>query len=248
MRDEDEDFPPVSVRQGRDFRSHRLALNLLSASVGAEYATGETSCSVGYGCPHGMVRREADTRLASLVAPPFFWRLSCWLAGRGRKGPRGGSVPAALARPGVSTGTRVPVQAESDGCGGAAGPTSGKRSSSRPSPPSPRAGLLSLFSRVRLSATIWTVAVHVLRPWDSPSSTTGGGCHAPTPGTDSGIEPASPVSLALAGRFFFFAEGGGSLIHKSCISSREQMEKEHLFFRNLVGRKEASVYRRMPFK
>lgn len=72
MRDEDEDFPPVSVRQGRDFRSHRPALNLLSASAGAEYATGETLCSVGYGGPHGVVRREGDTRLASLVAPPFF--------------------------------------------------------------------------------------------------------------------------------------------------------------------------------
>ena len=71
------------------------------------------------------------------------------------------------------------------------------------------------------------------------------GRHALLLGPEAGIEPASPVSLALAGGFFFGA--GGSLIHKLCISSREQMEK-NLFSRNLVGRKEASVYRRMAFK
>ena len=35
MRDEDEDFPPVNMRQGRDFRSPRLALNLLRPSFAA---------------------------------------------------------------------------------------------------------------------------------------------------------------------------------------------------------------------
>ena len=44
-----------------------------------------------------------------------------------------------------------------------------------------------------------------------------------------------------------FLGAGGSLIHKLCISSREQMEK-NLVSGNLVGRKEASVYRRMAFK
>ena len=125
MRDEDDDFPPVNMRQGRDFRS-RLALNLLSGSVGAGYAPGKRLCSVRHGCPHGVVRGEGDTRLASLVTP-LSWRLSCWLAGWGREGPRGGSVLAAHAGPGIRTDTPVPLKAESDDCGGAAGPTSGKR-------------------------------------------------------------------------------------------------------------------------
>ena len=32
------------------------------------------------------------------------------------------------------------------------------------------------------------------------------------PGPDSGIEPASPVSLALAGRFFFWVGGGSGVV------------------------------------
>ena len=37
--------------------------------------------------------------------------------------------------------------------------------------------LLSRFSRVRLSATAWTAATRLPRPWDSPGKNTGVGCH-----------------------------------------------------------------------
>ena len=40
-----------------------------------------------------------------------------------------------------------------------------------------RACTLSHFSCVWLSATLWTVAVKLLCPWDSPGKNTGVGCH-----------------------------------------------------------------------
>ena len=53
--------------------------------------------------------------------------------------------------------------------------------------------LLSRFSRVRLFATLCTVAHQVLRPWDSPGKSTGVGCHFllqgifPTQGSNPGL-------------------------------------------------------------
>ena len=38
--------------------------------------------------------------------------------------------------------------------------------------------LLSLFSRVQLSVTIWTIAYQGPHPWDSPGKNTGVGCQA----------------------------------------------------------------------
>ena len=37
--------------------------------------------------------------------------------------------------------------------------------------------VLSGFSRVQLFVTLWTVASHLLWPWDSPGKNTGVGCH-----------------------------------------------------------------------
>ena len=50
--------------------------------------------------------------------------------------------------------------------------------------------------------------------WDSPGKNTGVGCHALLQGTlpDSGIEPMSLVSPALAGKFFTPAQLGKPLI------------------------------------
>ena len=38
--------------------------------------------------------------------------------------------------------------------------------------------VLSHFSRVRLSATLWTAASQAPLSWDSPGKNTGVGCHA----------------------------------------------------------------------
>jgi len=37
--------------------------------------------------------------------------------------------------------------------------------------------VLHSFSRVRLFATLWTIAYRLLCPWDSPGKNTGVGCH-----------------------------------------------------------------------
>ena len=63
---------------------------------------------------------------------------------------------------------------------------------------------VSVLSRVQLFATLWTVALRLLCPWDSPSKNTGVGCHALLQGVlpDPGFELVSPVAPASAGGFF----------------------------------------------
>ena len=58
--------------------------------------------------------------------------------------------------------------------------------------------ICSLFLHVRLFVTLWTIAHHTLCSWYFPGKNTGVGCHLLL----HGIKPASPVSPALAGRFF----------------------------------------------
>ena len=57
---------------------------------------------------------------------------------------------------------------------------------------------LSHYSRVRLFATLWTVARQLLCPWDSPGKNTVVSCHAAL----QEIHPLSPNPPALASRLF----------------------------------------------
>ena len=67
--------------------------------------------------------------------------------------------------------------------------------------------VLSYFSRVRLFATLWTVAHQASRSMGLSRQECWSGLPFPTPGdlSEAGIEPLWLMSLALAGRFFFFA-------------------------------------------
>ena len=57
--------------------------------------------------------------------------------------------------------------------------------------------VLSCFSHVQLSVTLWTVARQVLCPWDFPGKSTGVGCHFLLQDLpDPGIKPASPALQA----------------------------------------------------
>ena len=56
--------------------------------------------------------------------------------------------------------------------------------------------MLSHFSRVRLFATLWTVACRLLCPWDSPGKNTGVGCHALLQGTFL-TQGSNPCLLSL---------------------------------------------------
>ena len=60
------------------------------------------------------------------------------------------------------------------------------------------------LSRVRLFATLWTVAYQAPPSMGFPRQEYWNGLPFPSPGDlpEPGIKPASPVSLALAGRFF----------------------------------------------
>ena len=62
----------------------------------------------------------------------------------------------------------------------------------------------SKFSHVQLFATLWTVALQSLLSMEFSRQEYWSGLAFPTPGDlpDPGIEPASLVSPALAGRFF----------------------------------------------
>ena len=53
--------------------------------------------------------------------------------------------------------------------------------------------VLSCFSCVQLSATLWTVACRLLCPWDSLGKNTGVGCHALFQGIfpTQGLNPVS---------------------------------------------------------
>ena len=52
-----------------------------------------------------------------------------------------------------------------------------------------------LLSRVRLLATLWTVACQAPRPWDSPGKNTAVGCYDLLP--DPEIQSSSPMFPAL---------------------------------------------------
>ena len=68
--------------------------------------------------------------------------------------------------------------------------------------------MLSLFSRVRFCATLWTVA-RQLCPWDSPGKNTGVGCYfllqgiSLTQGLNLHLLPWQPGSLPLAPPVYF---------------------------------------------
>ena len=64
--------------------------------------------------------------------------------------------------------------------------------------------MLSCFSRVRLFATLWIVACQAPLSMRFPRQEYWGELPYPSPGDlpDSGIEPTSLMSPALAGRFF----------------------------------------------
>ena len=64
--------------------------------------------------------------------------------------------------------------------------------------------MLSCFSPIRLFATLWTVAHQALLSMGFPRQEYWSGLPCPPPGDlpDSGTEPASPISPALANRFF----------------------------------------------
>ena len=57
----------------------------------------------------------------------------------------------------------------------------------------------------QLSATPWTIPARLLCPWDFYWQEYWSGLPFPLPGDlpDPGIEPLSPASSALAGRFFY---------------------------------------------
>ena len=65
-----------------------------------------------------------------------------------------------------------------------------------------RVCVLSCFSHVQFSATLWTEAHQAPLSIDSPDKNTGVGCHALLQGSfpTQGLNPASPI--ALAGGFF----------------------------------------------
>ena len=58
------------------------------------------------------------------------------------------------------------------------------------------------LSRVRLFATLWTVATRLLYPWNFPGKNTRVGCHFLLHLHYLGMKPVSLASPALAGRFF----------------------------------------------
>ena len=64
--------------------------------------------------------------------------------------------------------------------------------------------MLSLFSRVQLCVTLWTIAHQALLSMGFSRQEYWSGLPCPLSGNlpDPGIKPASPVSPALAGRFF----------------------------------------------
>ena len=63
--------------------------------------------------------------------------------------------------------------------------------------------MLSQFRHIQFFAILWTVVYQLLRPWDSPGTNTGVGCHFllqwifPTQGANPCL-----MSPALAGGFF----------------------------------------------
>ena len=67
-----------------------------------------------------------------------------------------------------------------------------------------RACMLRCFSRVRLLATLWTIARRLLCPWEFSKQEYWSGLPCPPPGDlpDLGLEPVSLTSPALAGRLF----------------------------------------------
>ena len=70
--------------------------------------------------------------------------------------------------------------------------------------------VLSHFSHVQLFATLWTVVLQVLCPWDSPGKNTGVGCHALLWGSSWPRSNLSLVSLKWAGRFFTISATWGA--------------------------------------
>ena len=73
--------------------------------------------------------------------------------------------------------------------------------------------MLSRFSRVQLFATPWTVVhqAHLSMGFSRQEYRSGLPFSPSGDLPDSGIEPVSPVSLALAGRFFATESSGKSL-------------------------------------
>ena len=76
--------------------------------------------------------------------------------------------------------------------------------------------VLSHFRHVQLFATLWTVACQALLSMGFSRQEYWRGLPFPPPFLpDSGIEPKSPVSPALAGRFFTTVPPGKPLKHRT---------------------------------
>ena len=84
--------------------------------------------------------------------------------------------------------------------------------------------VLSHFSCVRLFVTLWTVALQAPLSMEFSRQEYWSGLPFPSPGylPNPGIEPASPVSPALAGRFFTTEPPG-----KTCIYLKHPFEDIH---------------------
>ena len=73
--------------------------------------------------------------------------------------------------------------------------------------------IASMFSHIQFSVTLWTVACQAPPSMDFPKPDYWSGLPFPIPGDlpDAGIEPMSPESPALAGRFFIIVPPGKPL-------------------------------------
>ena len=76
------------------------------------------------------------------------------------------------------------------------------------------------LSQVLFFAILWTIAHQAPRPWDFPSKNTGAGCHFLGDLPDSGIEPPSVSSPALA-NIFFTTPSPGKLFQMGVSNNRE---------------------------
>ena len=63
--------------------------------------------------------------------------------------------------------------------------------------------VLSRFSHVRLSVTLWTIAHQATRPWDSPGKNTGIGCHVLLQGIFLTQGSNQHLYVSCIGRHFF---------------------------------------------
>ena len=85
------------------------------------------------------------------------------------------------------------------------------------------------LSRVQLFETPWTVAHQVPLSMEFSRQEYWSGLPFPTPGdlSDLGIEPRSPVSLALTGRFFTTVPSGKPKLYSATRNLFEENTSDH---------------------